>query len=347
MRDTKENRLLLVLLVAVAFALITVDIRGGDQSPLNGARNVVAAVLGPVESGASSVVSPVGATVRAVRDAGSHQARLRRLQQENMMLRQHLASADLTRSRTAQLDRLLRLAGAGQYSIKAAQVIAIGAAQGFSWTITIDAGSDDGIARDMTVVNGEGLVGRVTTVGPTTATVLLASDPDFTVGTRVEGSGEIGFASGQGDRPMKVQLLDGKAPVHRGDRMVTFGSEHGRPFVPGVPVGRVTKVEANAGQLTKTVLVQPFVSFTRLDLVGVVVEGPRTDPRDAVLPPRPKPSVTASPAPAAGQASPSASASASPRTTGSPSPQESLPAGLPPATPVPSGSTTTATGRNN
>ncbi|NJQ16780.1 UbiA family prenyltransferase, partial [Streptomyces bohaiensis] len=39
--------------------------------------------------------------------------------------------------------------------------------------------------RDMTVLNGDGLVGRVTTVGPGTATVLLASDPNFTVGTRM------------------------------------------------------------------------------------------------------------------------------------------------------------------
>ncbi len=38
----------------------------------------------------------------------------------------------------------------------------------------------------MTVLNGDGLVGRVTTVGPNTATVLLANDPDFTVGTRME-----------------------------------------------------------------------------------------------------------------------------------------------------------------
>ena len=49
----------------------------------------------------------------------------------------------------------------------------------------------------MTVLNGDGLVGRVTTVGPSTATVLLAIDPDSTVGTRLEESMELGFA----DRP--------------------------------------------------------------------------------------------------------------------------------------------------
>ncbi|AXI77552.1 rod shape-determining protein MreC [Peterkaempfera bronchialis] len=292
MRDTRESRLLLILLVAIAFALITVDIRGGDDSPLNGARDAASTVLGPVENGVASAVNPVADGIRAVRDAGSHQDRMRRLERQNAVLKQRLASSDMAGSRTRQLDSLLKTAGSGQYAIKAAQVIAIGAAQGFSWTITIDAGTDDGVARDMTVINGAGLVGRVTTVGHTTATVLLASDPDFTVGTRMEGSDEIGFATGQGTRPIKVQLLNGRAQVKKGDRLVTFGSQKGRPFVPGVPVGTVTEVEATPGELTKTVLVDPFVSFTKLDLVGVVVEEPRTDPRDTVLPPKPKPAAS-------------------------------------------------------
>ncbi|WP_344344441.1 rod shape-determining protein MreC, partial [Kitasatospora putterlickiae] len=287
MRDTRESRLLLILLVAVAFALITVDIKGGESSPLGGARRTAAAVLGPVERAAASAVDPVADTVRAFRDAASDSGRTDQLARENTELRQKLASSDMAGGRTKQLDDLLRTAGAGGYTVKAAQTIAIGPAQGFSWTITIDAGSDDGLTRDMTVINGQGLVGRITTVAPTTATVLLASDPGFSAGTRLEGTGEIGFAAGGGTSAMKVSLLNGKAQVKEGDRLVTFGSQSGRPFVPGVPVGKVVQVEANPGQLTKTVLVEPFVQFTRLDLVGVVVVPPRTDPRDAVLPPAP------------------------------------------------------------
>ncbi|MFG3227559.1 rod shape-determining protein MreC [Kitasatospora sp. NPDC048194] len=304
MRDTRESRLLLILLVAIAFALITVDIKGGEDSPLGPARQAAAKVLGPVERGAATVVDPVADTVRAFRDTATNSGRTDQLARENTDLRQKLASSDMAAGRTKQLDDLLRTAGAGGYTVKAAQVIAIGPAQGFSWTITIDAGSDDGLTRDMTVINGQGLVGRVTTVAPTTATVLLASDPGFSAGTRLEGSGEIGFASGGGDSPMKVSLLNGKAQVKAGDRLVTFGSQSGRPFVPGVPVGKVTEVQANAGQLTKTVLVEPFVQFTRLDLVGVVVVPPRTDPRDAVLPPAPTPGQSQAPAaPAQPQAS--------------------------------------------
>ncbi len=281
-----------MLLIAIAFALITVDIRGGQDSPVEGARQAAATVFGPIENGVSSVVDPVGNAIAAVRDSGSRHDRIAQLEHDNAALKAKLGSDDRNRSRLRQLDRMIRVAGEGQYGIKGAEVIGIGAAQGFSWTVTIDVGANDGIKRDMTVLNGDGLVGRVTTVGPDTSTVLLANDPDFTVGTRMENSDELGFATGQGDRPLRVQLLNGKADVKKGDRLVTFGSQADRPFVPGVPVGVVSRVDPSGGDLTRTIYVKPFVSFTKLDVVGVVVEAPKKDPRDTVLPPKPKPTPT-------------------------------------------------------
>jgi rod shape-determining protein MreC len=295
-----------VLLIAIAFALITVDIRGGEDSPVDGARRAAATVFGPVEEGMSSAVDPIGNAIGAVRDSGERHDRIAELERQNAALKARLGSDDRNRSRVRQLDSMLKKAGAGQYGIKGAEVIGIGAAQGFSWTVTIDAGANDGLKRDMTVLNGDGLVGRVTTVGPSTATVLLANDPDFTVGTRMEKTDELGFATGQGDRPLSVQLLNGKSEVKKGDRLVTFGSRKDKPFVPGVPVGEVVRVDPSGGDLTRTVYVRPYVGFSRLDIVGVVVEAPREDPRDTVLPkkpekPKPTPTVTVTATPS-GQA---------------------------------------------
>ncbi|MEU6676010.1 rod shape-determining protein MreC [Streptomyces sp. NPDC059900] len=297
MRDTRESRLLLVLLIAIAFALITVDIRGGEDSPVDGARQAAATVFGPVEDGVSSAVDPIGNAIGAVRDSGDRHDRIAELERQNAALKAKLGSDDRNRSRVRQLDSMLKSAGAGQYGIKGAEVIGIGAAQGFSWTVTIDAGANDGLKRDMTVLNGDGLVGRVTTVGPSTATVLLANDPDFTVGTRMEKTDELGFATGQGDRPLSVQMLNGKAKIKKGDRLVTFGSQKDKPFVPGVPVGEVVRVDPSGGDLTRNIYIKPYVGFTKLDIVGVVVEAPREDPRDTVLPkkpakPKPTPTVT-------------------------------------------------------
>lgn len=93
--------------------------------------------------------------------------------------------------------------------------------------------------------------------------------------------------------------------MKNGDRLVTFGSQADKPFVPGVPVGEVVRVDPAGGGLTRNVYVRPYVGFTKLDIVGVVVQAPRTDPRDMVLPAKPKPAptvtVTVTPSPADGQ----------------------------------------------
>jgi rod shape-determining protein MreC len=140
------------------------------------------------------------------------------------------------------------------------------------------------------VVNGEGLVGRVKTAGPSIATVLLAVDPDSSVGVRLEGSMEVGFTTGRGlGGRLDLRLLDGQSTVAAGDRLVTFGSQANTPYVAGVPVGEVGNVRRTPGSQTRTATVRPYVDFTALDLVGIVVQPPRSDPRDAVLPPRPQP----------------------------------------------------------
>jgi rod shape-determining protein MreC len=297
-RDNRRTRALLALLLFTSICLITIDYRGGPGSPLNGVRSFAAAVFGPIEQVTAAIASPISGAVGRVGDLGNGTTDAKRLAKENKDLRRKLRTSSLARSRAGELDALLKLAGTGRYKVVPAQVIAIGAAQTFSWTVTIDAGTRDGVHPDMTVLNGDGLVGRVKTSGPTTSTVLLAIDPESSVGVRLEGSMEVGFTTGQGVRnrgKLDLRLLDGQSTVSAGDRLVSFGSQGDRPYVPGVPVGDVVSVQGTPGSQTRTASVRPYVDFTSLDLVGVVVEPPRTDPRDAVLPPRPgtpQPTVT-------------------------------------------------------
>ncbi|XRQ12763.1 rod shape-determining protein MreC [Actinomadura welshii] len=319
MKDTRRTRVLLGALLVVALAMITIDHRGGDDSPLRGLRGVGAAMFGPVERASASVVRPVSDTLEAIGDAPGQQRRADRLQRENQRLREQLRAAGLDKDRSAQLQRLLGTAGMGGYKILAAQVISAG--QGFEDTVTIDVGSRSGIKPDMTVMSADGLVGRVVRVGPATATVLLATDQTSSIGSRLEGSKEIGIVQGGGRRglggqdesPLRFQLLDAAAPIHVGQRIVTLGSQGQRPYVPGVPIGVVERIEQGTGGLTRTAHVRPFVSFTSLDVVAVVVAPPKKNPRDAVLPPKPEPTASPTSSPST---SPSGSPSASPRGDG-------------------------------
>jgi rod shape-determining protein MreC len=281
---------LLALLLVTSVVLVVIDHGSDGSSPLDGVRKVAAAIFGPVEQVAAAIASPVSDAVDSVSRLGDDGDELADLRKRNEELTRRLRTSDIDRQRAAELDALLRVAGAGRYEVVPARVIAIGAAQTFSWTVTIDAGTRDGIHPDLTVLNGDVLVGRVKTAGPSTATVLLAVDPDSSVGVRLEGSMEVGFTTGQGiadGSALDLRLLDGQSTVARGDRLVTFGSQGDTPYVPGVPVGVVRRVQGSPGSQTRTAIVEPYVDFTSLDLVGVVVQPPRSDPRDAVLPPKP------------------------------------------------------------
>jgi rod shape-determining protein MreC len=125
----------------------------------------------------------------------------------------------------------------------------------------------------MTVVNDAGLVGRVTAVSGGTARVLLAVDPKSAVGTRLTGSGELGISRGNGRAPMRLQLLDPQASVQVGDQLTT-GPYGATTYTPGVPIGRVAAVTDGGDGLVRTARVRPYVDFTALDVVAVVIAGP-------------------------------------------------------------------------
>lgn len=297
MRDLRQARLILAILVLLSITFIVLDLRGTSQGPLQPLRTGAAAVFGPLESALSTVVRPIGALFGSLGQFGGQQDRIDDLTEESNTLRAELDVIADDIARVEALDALLGVAANIAVDVLPAQVIAVGPAQGFAWTVTVDVGTIDGIEPGMSVINGGGLVGRIISVGPDNATVLLVVDATSTVGGRLAGSSQIGIVSGTGrqDR-LTMQLLDPLAPVEEGDIVVTFGSQGGRPFAPGIPVGVVSTVSGTPGQLTRVANLKPYANISTLSIVGVVVSQPRTQPRTVV--PAPTPTPTPTPAPA-------------------------------------------------
>lgn len=293
MRDTRRTRLVLSLLLLASLTLITIDFRSGSDSPIASLRGLGATVFGPIERAAAAVVEPVHNTVQGFIDARGTQQQIASLRRENARLHSQLRAGHFGRERVAELEGLLNLAGRGRYRIVPAEVVAVRGALGFEYTTTIDVGAQDGIKTNMTVISAQGLVGRVIHVGANTSTVLLAVDGSSHVGARLASSDEIGVVQGDGLDSMRLTLLDSDTPVKKGARLVTFGSQGGTPYVPGVPVGTVRSVQRDPASLTVTADVDPYVDFSKLDLVGVVVKPPSDDPRDSLLPPKPTAGPTA------------------------------------------------------
>ncbi|MFL6070796.1 MAG: rod shape-determining protein MreC [Actinomycetes bacterium] len=312
MRDTRRTRIVLAVLLLTAFTFITLDARGGEGSLMDRFRESASSVLGPIEQAAAAVVNPVSDFIDGLTSINSNADTIDQLEAENAELRRQQLTSPLNQTRVDELDKLLHVASLSAYKIVPAQVIAVASESGYARSVTVDAGTRDGIRRDMTVLNGDGLVGRVVSVGPTTATILLVTDPSFSVGARLAASGEIGSVTGNGAEPLGLEILNAQAAVEAGNVVVTLGSENDKPFVPGIPIGEVTDVVSTPGALTRLAEVEPYANLTSLNLVGIVIQAPRKAPRSPLVAPSPSPSPT-----------PSTSTSPAPSASFSPSPSPS------------------------
>lgn len=271
----RPSRSLLIALVLACATLITLDQQTGDGSPLEPVRAGVGAAFGPIEQGTDAVVRPIAAVPRWFRSQEGLREDVAALQSQNSRLKQELATSGFDRNRLREYDDLTAAAEQTGRAMVPSRVIAYGPAQSFSRTITIDAGASSGVEPDQTVVNADGLVGRVLRTTRTTATVLLVVDADSVTGGRVGESMEVGFLRGRGvlgsDGRLDLELVDGSTVPAKGDSVVTWGSQDGAPYVSGVPVGTVQAVFSSLRETSRRAVIEPYVDFTSLDLVGVIV----------------------------------------------------------------------------
>jgi rod shape-determining protein MreC len=282
-----RGRLLLIILVITSLFLITLDLRG--VSVISALKTGTQSALSPVQNFSSTILSPVRNFFFDVIHLGRTRSEMEALREENGKLLTQLRERRSIDAQLEQLQGALDLAGKAEFKVVSARVISQGATTSFTQTITIDAGSNNGIKPNMTVINSYGLIGVVKTVYPSSSLISLTSDPSFRIGVRVAGSQQIGILSGQGTRKGVLQLLDNQSTIKVGDILVARGSVNNRPFVPGVPVGEVTSVDNAAGAITQTADVRFFANFSALSVVTVVLKGPAVDPRDALIPAKPVP----------------------------------------------------------
>ncbi|MFT4084429.1 MAG: rod shape-determining protein MreC [Nocardioides sp.] len=264
----KSTVLALVLACATLFTL--------DQtSALDPARNAFGDLLSPAESAVSTLARPLTSIPDWFDSRDKLRAELATEKAKNADLRAQLRSDQVTKAEVAQLHGLVDSAQSFGRDLVPARVIAYGPAQSFSRTVTLNTGSAAGLSADMTVIDDDGLVGRILRVSRHTATVLLLVDDDSVVGGRVGSSGEVGMVSGTGqiahDATLDLDLVDQTAAPLKGESVLSWGEGTTTPYVGGIPIGKVTGVYASLQDSSRTVRIKPYVDFGSLDVVGVVV----------------------------------------------------------------------------
>lgn len=268
----------MVSLIAASLAIITVDYRAGDQGPLADAGRAVHGAIAPLQEAVSSVVQPVT-------DFFSNLAELPSLVERNDALEAELedlkASQQINQELQQQVESLERILGLQTTMNRtvAARVIASGVSN-FEWTITIDAGSNDGIGENMPVVTGDEsgprLVGRVVSVTPDSSVVQLLIDRGFVVPGKLTTSQVAGTVEGRGAEELRMELLGPGIEVSETEpeSVVTLGYEvNGQRglYPPGILIGTVSRAFSEPDGVDSVVTVRPAVDFSTLQYVLVMV----------------------------------------------------------------------------
>jgi rod shape-determining protein MreC len=315
LRGSRRTRLTLVLLLLTAFTLTALDYNSAQSGPLAALRRGIDTVFGPVQTAVGGAASSVGGALGGLPRLGSYQSDNNKLRRENDRLKGQLAAQAGLECRYRQAVALQDFVDFTDYPTVPAHVVGVGSAAGFEWTVTIDVGSGDGIKEQMTVVAGQGLVGRVLSVTRSTSTVLLINDPRSAVGGDFVDYNLLGIADGTGAGPLRV-TFSSRDPVKKGTVVLTMGSD----YAAGVPIGTVTGTSKDPNGNVSTASVVPFVDVHHLDLVGVIVQSQRSGARPPFLPVAPSATTTASPCPGAEPQGPVPTSRPTPRATVTASP---------------------------
>jgi rod shape-determining protein MreC len=279
-KTVRRRRAVLGLLVASSLILLTAYFGESAGGGLHSVQRGVLDVVSPVQEGASRVLKPVRDLFGWAGDTLDAKGELKDVRKERDTLRQELVQTQGKLRESAQLKDQQVLNSEHDLTDNApvrARVIAKDPNLWFD-QVTIDQGTSSGVQRDQAVVNGQGLVGRVTFVSGSTAIVTLITNHTTKVGGTVSESGIQGLVEVEQGHPTDLVLnnLSSKDELSGGQIVATSGttSTVGRdpsPYPRDIPIGRVTRVD-DVGTDDQQAHLAPFADLRRLDLVEVLTK---------------------------------------------------------------------------
>jgi rod shape-determining protein MreC len=142
----------------------------------------------------------------------------------------------------------------------------------------LDVGTADGIKEGQYVINGEGLIGKITEVNKNTSKVITILDSKAYIPVQISSIGETGMLSGYGvgsdGKLCKVNYLSIETKAKEGDVVVTSNIvSNADNLVPSdIIVGFVQRVEDEKPNLAKAAYVKPVVDFSKIEKVLVIIK---------------------------------------------------------------------------
>jgi len=276
-KTVRRRRAVLALLVALSLVLLTAYFGESGGGALHGVQRGVLSVLAPVQEGANRALKPIRDLGGWFGDTLDAKKQRDRLEKENRALRREVIGKEAALRDNAELRRIVGLdreVGVDAYQPVSARVIGRNPTLWYA-TLTVDKGSSAGVHLNDPVIDGDGLVGRVSNVTGDAAVVTLITDHTSGVSAMINESGVNGVVVPALGNPndLLLKYVARGSRVFRGQRVVTTGttsSKFDSLFPEGVPIGEVTRVDIDPGTLFQNVHVRPYAHLRSLDFVQIL-----------------------------------------------------------------------------
>lgn len=199
-------------------------------------------------------------------------AEIDRLTRENAQLKAEALQASVTQRENDQLRALFGWQKQSPWRLKLARVVTRDPANWWH-TVQIDMGSRDGLTNNLPVMTADGLVGRISSVGPYTSQVVLVGDPNCRVSALVQdATHDMGVLTRSGSLDtslVKMSYLSSSANLKAGQDVVTSGL--GGVFPPGIPIGKIVDAQSVEFGLASEARVKLNANLGALEDVWVLI----------------------------------------------------------------------------
>lgn len=256
--------LVLVIILAAGFLIFAVFTGGGST----GAGALGGTVFGKI----TEPVARLGQNISGVFSAGSLREKNEELSRRNRELQEENRKLRLREDDTQDLEALKKAlrykGGSDTEQLISGDVTAMNDSRWIR-TFTINLGKEDGVKTGSVVVNGDGLVGTVKSVGRGWAKVSTILDSSRGISFCLEDSRKtMGILHVSTDGELEGYMLDESAKVKAGDTLVTSGMG---VYPERITVGKVKKVTNDEEEKLKRITVETAVQFDGLRKVAVLL----------------------------------------------------------------------------
>jgi rod shape-determining protein MreC len=274
-KTVRRRRAVLLLLVALSLILLTAYFGEAPGGRLHSVQRAFLTVVSPIQDGANKALKPVRDAFGWIGDTVHAKGQRDQLRKQVDKLRREVIANQTERSGYRELLALYHLdnqLSISNYHPVTATVVGKSPNIWYS-TVTIDRGEAAGVHINDPVINGEGLVGKVTQVASDGAQVSLITDSTIGVSARLGSTPATGIVQPKVGAPndLLLQYLPANAQANKGDYVVTSGtvsSHDDSLYPPGIPIGQVTSV--NEESAYRSVNVHPLADLHNLDVVQVL-----------------------------------------------------------------------------